>query len=1120
VPATTRTPIAKPTGGAALKVVSDGAPWAEPAVLSTLQPGDTIVVTARGGAPPLNVVRGDSVVFSNISIYASANWAVSMSEVSNSTLDRVNVLPRPGSGHLIGSNADGLHFAFSRQNNHVRNSYITRTLDDGIAIDSQAIATVLSQPGPRQLHVRRAQFTTIPNGTPVAFVDPATTLESLSAVIVAQNPSTITFNGELDLQFDRDIPTLPPATFLVFDTDALRGAGSTIEDNVVDDVISGRGIWVAGTHGVTVRRNRVLHTSSSGIIVASDTQSFPGPPAKDILIESNTLIGNLGPMSQSNGSQNALAAIQVVSTDNRNFTFARTPGNHGITIRNNFIADSGRAGIWIGELDGGVVQNNVIVRWYRHPESLFWGLTSADQAIGPEDATKPIALRFSSNVTVSGNVTDMVSTLAGAVTLTPSSLALAKSAANGTVAIHSNVTGLSWIAASDAPWLRVTGPASGVADGSVQYVVDANATGALRRASITIAGVTLAVSQSGNDLVPSDMTLDKTALGFGAIYSGASFAAQTAAQTVRLTQTGAVPVAWTATSSQPWLTVTPSSGSGSAVLSVGVAPVASLPAAGTVAGTVVLTFTGAHQLGASIDAALTLEPAAAATNPFGNVDTPLDNTSGVTGAIPVTGWVLDDIEATRVMICRAPAGGEIAPIDPNCGGAAQIFVGFPVFIDGARPDVSALYPTFPLHSRAGWGFMVLTNMLPNGGNGTYVFYIYAQDRDGHTKLLGTRTMTCDNAHANKPFGAIDTPLQGGLAAGASFVNFGWALTQPGKFIPEDGSTISAVVDGVTVGNVDYNHFRPDIAALFPGLANSNGAVGFRILDTSTLTNGLHTISWVVRDNTGAIDGIGSRFFAVSNGESALTAHMESASRAEVEALPVDRQALIARRGWNPDNPWRAFATGVANRAVIRGQELDRFELWLGAGSQDMYRGFLRVGSALEPLPIGSTFDPEMKVFTWAPGVGFVGAYDLVFVRTTSTGPDARREVRIILAPSGSGHVGTQVNIDTPRASAAVDQPFTLAGWAADLDAVAGTGIDTLHAWAYPVSGGPPAFVGAATPCCERPDVAAIHGDQFRSSGFALAVDGLSPGTYDLAIFPWSTVTGGFAAAKTVRIKVY
>jgi hypothetical protein len=209
------------------------------------------------------------------------------------------------------------------------------------------------------------------------------------------------------------------------------------------------------------------------------------------------------------------------------------------------------------------------------------------------------------------------------------------------------------------------------------------------------------------------------------------------------------------------------------------------------------------------------------------------------------------------MVCRAAVGGEVAPVDPNCGGAAQIFVGLGTFIEGARPDVAAAYPNYPRNNKAGWGLMVLTNLLPNQGNGVYTFTAYGRDVEGLTVLLGSRTMTCTNAAATLPFGAIDTPTQGGVAAGNSYVNFGWALTQNPKSIPVDGSTMTVLVDGVALGNVDYNHFRPDIATMFPGLANSNGAVGFRILDTTAMTDGLHTVSWTVRDSGNNIDGGGT-----------------------------------------------------------------------------------------------------------------------------------------------------------------------------------------------------------------------------------------------------------------------
>ena len=84
------------------------------------------------------------------------------------------------------------------------------------------------------------------------------------------------------------------------------------------------------------------------------------------------------------------------------------------------------------------------------------------------------------------------------------------------------------------------------------------------------------------------------------------------------------------------------------------------------------------------------------------------------------------------------------------------------------------------------------------------------------------------------------------------------------------------------------------------------------------------------------------------------------------------------------------------------------------------------------------------------------------------------------------------------------------------------GIDTLHVWAYPLGGGPPRFwVLSGGPWSDLlgPDVAAVYGDEFRASGFGVTVQGLEPGSCDLAAFPWSNVVNGFGAAKLVRVSV-
>jgi len=240
--------------------------------------------------------------------------------------------------------------------------------------------------------------------------------------------------------------------------------------------------------------------------------------------------------------------------------------------------------------------------------------------------------------------------------------------------------------------------------------------------------------------------------------------------------------------------------------------------------------------------------------PFGVVDTPADDVT-VAGEVAVTGWALDDAEVARVEIMRSPVAGE---------GSAPVFVGDASFVRGARPDVQAAFPSLPNSDRAGWGYMLLSNMLPNRGSISVTISAYAVDHAGLRTLLGTRRIIAANGASLAPFGTIDTPGQGETVSGV-IPNFGWALTPAHTSIPIDGSTIDVYIDNMFVGHPTYNLYRQDIATLFPGLANSNGAVGLFLIDTTQLSNGLHTISWVVRDNAGRSAGMGSRYFRVQNG---------------------------------------------------------------------------------------------------------------------------------------------------------------------------------------------------------------------------------------------------------------
>jgi uncharacterized repeat protein (TIGR01451 family) len=465
------------------------------------------------------------------------------------------------------------------------------------------------------------------------------------------------------------------------------------------------------------------------------------------------------------------------------------------------------------------------------------------------------------------------------------------------------------------------------------------------------------------------LTVNHTSLNFA--YSGPPILATSVLQTVLLSITDAGPnVGWTATPSQSNIlfagAVYPrvsGVGSGSFQVGAGAGP----------SGTIIVTLTNAI---GSVTIQVNVTKADPSP-PFGSFDTPLDNTTGIAGAIPVTGWALDTVEVVGVRIYREP--------NPNESGL--MFIGDATFVEDARPDVAAKYSNMPNQYSAGWGYMMLTNFLPsnNGatglGNGTYRLHAIATNTFGTQTDLGTRTITVDNAHAKKPFGTIDTPSQGGTVSGGAYVNFGWALTQNPNVIPIDGSTLTVYVDGMPVGHPTYNQYRSDIATLFPGVANSNGAVGFYYIDTSKLANGVHSIAWSVYDNANRGDGIGSRYFSVLNTGTQNVPAMDKS----IELQP--NSAVMFRHGFNHNSTQQKLAADASGAYSIDMEEVSRIELQVGATT-----GYLLLKGERRQLPIGSSLNDG--VFYWQAGLGFLGEYELLFER-----PDAALiRVRVVIHP--------------------------------------------------------------------------------------------------------------------------
>ncbi|HUR22200.1 MAG TPA: hypothetical protein VMZ90_15395, partial [Vicinamibacterales bacterium] len=587
-------------------------------------------------------------------------------------------------------------------------------------------------------------------------------------------------------------------------------------------------------------------------------------------------------------------------------------------------------------------------------------------------------------------------------------------------------------------------------------------------------------SASGTEL--PRLFLDRTELRMSAKHTGASnppnLSSKTPPQTVTVTQVGgSAAVEWTVevcqdydpnapptcTGSLDYIQLSATSGSGTGAFTVSLKDSSVLPqTTGSSTLGVVLrvieTFPGSTSNHVQyIQLMITIiGPEAGGIAPLGQVDTPAQNAAAVQGAIGVTGWAVDDIGLDSVKVYRNCLAFENQASCQVLLGHNVVEVGTAAFVPGARPDVEAAFASYPQSDQAGWGYLMLTNMLPHvpnqtayGGQGALTLYVIATDIEGRRTLLGRTqvdntptSITMANDSIAKPFGAIDTPSQGGTTS-SSFANFGWALTPDTNavadgtdiFIPANGSTMTVFIDGVPTALVAYNQCRgtvgnppppgvfcnDDVSNIFgnttpqPALQarSSNptkfrnldagrAAIGAYVIDTTGYSNGLHSIAWSVSDSAGRNEGIGSRNFRVVNGVSdvfsadpELVVRMNpvgpdlGAAVRSLDALERLRPLVPSRVGWDQRTALAPAAVrqGIA-RVTARGFE--RVEIALPRPmSGYTWDGYLVQHGRLMPLPPGSLLDSMRGRFTWQTVPGYLGDYELMFVRRLEGG---RREV--------------------------------------------------------------------------------------------------------------------------------
>jgi hypothetical protein len=431
---TGRMPVAPVTDSSIQITGSD--PWTTATQLATIQPGDTLVLELRAGIGTIFATNNTALTIQNVSVYASGFIGVFTNYGSSITVDHVQVIPRPGTDRLISTNADGIHLASAGANNVITNNTVRRGCDDAIAIDGQWSAIVSAASSGTTMQVTRHNNSPIAVGEAFDFVDITTAAIVGTATVTAESPPVSAqtgANGEaITLTLDHAVSVKQNFGVAINDPD-LRGSGTLISGNLVDQQTFGRGVYPAGVANVTISNNMLEATDGGGILVEQDEglpYNYKTGPSSSITIKNNIVDNALGFGVPSYNVLSYAGAINIVAYD-ENFNWVKTASMPNINVTNNFVTNSVGSGIRVENVNGGSVTGNLVLNYGLDPTNYLWYLAPGETAAQIESELKqPVVVVNStgvanSNNTTSGSYVANLSNADGSYRVAPGSIASA-----------------------------------------------------------------------------------------------------------------------------------------------------------------------------------------------------------------------------------------------------------------------------------------------------------------------------------------------------------------------------------------------------------------------------------------------------------------------------------------------------------------------------------------------------------------------------------------------------------------------------------------------------------------------------------------------------------------------
>lgn len=296
------------------------------------------------------IYESQDVTLDNVGMHYMHGLGIVSQYTRNITMKNVKCMPREGSGRILASSADFMHFSGCSGKVSILDCHFAGAQDDPINVHGtnlRAIEKVNDRTLKLQfMHGQSYGFNAYFEGDTVAFVNASTMERFASAQVISVKRLT---DRTLEVSFDRNVPQQ-----LELNHDCVENISCTPELEVRNCYFtrtSTRGTLVTTPRKVVIANNTYYKTGMSAILIEGDAEGwYESGPVNDVLIENNTFID----CAYSGGPENAVIALHPSNT----VIDANRPVHRNIRIIGNTFQTFGNPALYAKSTEGLIFQKN------------------------------------------------------------------------------------------------------------------------------------------------------------------------------------------------------------------------------------------------------------------------------------------------------------------------------------------------------------------------------------------------------------------------------------------------------------------------------------------------------------------------------------------------------------------------------------------------------------------------------------------------------------------------------------------------------------------------------------------------------------------------------------------